>query len=51
MNMLLIKTNCIVFIVSEISRVSVIGYFPLYIYIYIYIYLYIYYKYIIVLKL
>ena len=40
MNILFIKTFFVGFIVSEISRVSVLGYFPLVIYIYIYTYIY-----------
>ena len=37
MSILFINILFVVFMVSEIPRVSVFGYFPLYIYIYIYI--------------
>ena len=42
MNMLFITYFFVGFNVSEIPKVSVFGYFPLYIYIYIYIYICIY---------
>ena len=40
MNILFIKYFCVGFMVSEIPRVSIFGYFSLHIYSYIYIYIY-----------
>ena len=42
MNILFITIFFVGFMVSEIPRVSVFGYFPLYMYMYIYQYVYIY---------